>query len=153
MKIRSPLAQYIVDLRDRYGEKQTEFAKRLGVSQQTLARYEVRDVPKRPILQALLDLALKADHRSGAMAFRRALSGEAEESAVVRMSEAELMRMLAGVSEISGAWSYVELYLRYALTKAPDERIERFSRVIESGLKNLLDDLSKLPLPKQGEQV
>ncbi len=146
MERRSPLAEHIRDLRNNLLETQHEFAARLGVAQQTLARYETNDVPKRSILKALLELSQKANYRTGALAFNRALGGKTADESIVSMSEAELLRLLASLSEMSGAWTFLKTYL------PANERVKHLANLIDKGLPEVMDRLSKLPLCETGEE-
>lgn len=81
---RNVLADAVRQLRERFGESQMEFAKRMGWHIVTLARYETKRAPKGKALAALEQVAREHGHQELMDTFRAALAEELGTSYALR---------------------------------------------------------------------
>lgn len=75
-RVREPISEAVIRLREALGENQQQFANRLGTAITTIARYETSRPPSGQALVALAKLAVEHDRTDDAILFRKALEKE-----------------------------------------------------------------------------
>jgi transcriptional regulator with XRE-family HTH domain len=142
---RTDLGETIRKLRETYyKERQEDFGKRLGVSRVAVTRYETGErVPRRAILDKLLELATERQYVPGAYAFTQALGGRWElKPGVVGFSPVEPgldVRLLGMAVQVFGNWSALQPWVNRT-----DESAEVFASGVDRGLRELMQRLHRI---------